>query len=136
MNIREEFETRWGSCRVVGADIIRAVGKGFLIASVGVMVGMLLGTADPAVARCLALIGTGTVGAVCLAAAGILRQSDADERIRGVQSPEQNATRTVGRSPALTCDHERSAPDDAPECRFAERIAGDRKRRTRVGPAL
>jgi len=67
--------THEGVRQSVPAEIIRALGKGCLAATAGLMLGMLVGTLQLPAASLVILVGAAAIGVVCLAGAAALKGS-------------------------------------------------------------
>ena len=118
----------------VAAGILDALGRGFLIATAGVVAGMMFGTVH------LAAMGLGlwTVGVAaasgvgCMISSALVRNAAYDRggKIAGGAPEAARANKPRVATPAI-----QAAEDVAPEERWAERSRGQRQRGMGVGRA-
>jgi hypothetical protein len=123
--------THEGARHTVPAEILRALGKGFLIGSAGLIIGLLVGTSSLAVTTSLGMIaGTAVLGGSCLVAAAavrnaLCRQTEAERETQDVGQVAKVVSLAAD-SPDMGLDHGEEAP--APGRRFVELVDGRRER--------
>jgi hypothetical protein len=108
------------SHHTVSAGILESVGKGFLIATAGVVAGLMFGTAHLA-AMGLYMLGVAAIaGAGCMIASALVRNAGYDRREQkpAGTSRAKHARKAIEVIPAVD-----AARDVAPEDRWTRRIA-------------
>ncbi len=119
---RSKYRGARDTHHTVSAGILESLGKGFLIASSGVLAGLLFGTAHlAAMSLGLWTIGIAAAsGVACMIGSALVRNAGCDrcEKKTG-RSPQSPKIRKVMAATPVV----RAAGDDAPEERWARRMA-------------
>lgn len=110
----------------VAAGIMEALGKGFLIATAGVLAGLLIGTAPLASIGLWTVGVAATTGVACMVGSALVRNAGCDrcEDNGGGLPQAANVRDGMGATPGTE-----AAADVAPEERWARRMAMNGRRR-------
>ncbi len=109
----------------ISANIMEAVGRGLLIATVGIVLGGLMGSSNAARFGAGLLVGSGIVGAACMIGSGLVRNAGWRRRMQEEQATQMAEIMAI--AAILPIQHDTTEHGAGP-VRHVERLRQERER--------